>query len=67
MAEWSVRQMCNPVVLGSSPALATCWICSRSSRVQLLGYACKYPTGCLLPVGVFNPFMLYLNYLFRSI
>ena len=21
-------------------------------------------TGCLLPVGVFNPVMLYLNYLF---
>ena len=33
-------------------------ICSRSSRVQILGHACKYPTGCLLPVGVFNPVML---------
>ena len=24
------------------------------------------PTGCLLTVGVFNPVMLYLNYLFLS-
>ena len=32
-------------------------ICSRC-RVQILGHACKYPTGCLLPVGVFNPVML---------
>ena len=24
------------------------------------------PTACLLPVGVFNPIMLYLNYLFLS-
>ena len=29
------------------------WICSRSSRVQILGHACKYPTGCLLPVEGF--------------
>ena len=31
----------NPAVPGSSPALATCWICSRSFRVQILGHACK--------------------------
>ena len=31
----------NAAVLGSSPALATCWICSRSSRVQILGRAYK--------------------------
>jgi len=24
-----------------SPALATCWICSLSSRAQILGHACK--------------------------
>ena len=51
MAEWSVRQMCNPVVLGSSPALATCWICSRSSRVEILAHACKKPTGCIPPAS----------------
>ena len=33
MAEWS------PVVPGSSPTLATCWICSWSSRVKCVGLA----------------------------
>ena len=35
--------------------------------VELVSRACKKPTGCLLPVGVFNPVMLYLNDLFLSI
>ena len=34
VAKWSARRTRNPVVPGSCPALATCWICSRSSRVQ---------------------------------
>ena len=59
---------CNPAVPArSSAALPTFWIFSRSSRVQILGQACNKPTGCLLLVGVFNPVMLYLNYLFLSI
>ena len=29
VAEWSGRRTRKPVVLGSSPAMATCWICSR--------------------------------------
>ena len=66
MAEWSARRTRNPAVPGSSPALATCWICARSSRVQILGHACKKPTGCLQPVGVLNPVMLYVNYLFSK-
>ena len=41
VAEWSARRTRNPAVSGSSPALATCWICARSSRVQILGHACK--------------------------
>ena len=41
MAEWSARRTGNPAVPGSSPALATCWICSRSAQVQILGQACK--------------------------
>ena len=67
VAEWSVRRTRNPAAPGSSPALATYWICCRSSQVQILGYACKKPTVYLLPVGVFNPVMLCLNYLFLSI
>ena len=31
LAEWSARRTRNPAVPDSSPALATCWICSRSS------------------------------------
>ena len=31
----------NSVVPGLSPTLATCWICSRSSRVQILGHTSK--------------------------
>ena len=34
---------------------------------SILSHACKYPTGCLLPVGVSNPVMLYLNFLFLNI
>ena len=48
---------------------ATCWICSRSSRVQIHGHDCKWPTAAnwlLLPAGVLNPVMLYLNYLFSK-
>ena len=37
VAEWSECRTRNPAVPGSSPALATCWIFSRSSRVQILG------------------------------
>ena len=54
MDEWSARRTRNLAVPGSSPALVTCWICSRSSRVQILGHACKKPTGCLLLVGEFK-------------
>ena len=64
VAEWSGRRTRKPVVLGSSPAMATCWICSRQSRAQILGHACKQPNGCLLPIGILHSFMLYLNYLF---
>ena len=41
VAEWSARRTRNPAVPGSSPAMGTCWICSRSSLVQILGHACK--------------------------
>ena len=41
VAKWSVRQFRKPVDPGSSPALATCWICSESSRVQILSQTCK--------------------------
>ena len=34
MAEWSARRPGSPAVPVSSPALATCWICSRSSRAE---------------------------------
>ena len=51
MAEWSARRTRNPAVPGSGCAFVL-------GRVQILGHSCKYPTGCLLLVGVFNPVML---------
>ena len=41
VAECSARRTRNPAVPGLSTALATCWICARSSRVQFLGHTCK--------------------------
>ena len=55
MAEWSACRTRNQAAPSSSSTLATCWICSWSSCVQILGHVCKQPTGCLLPVGIFNP------------
>ena len=43
---------------------------SRSGHLLDLGSvvpSSKFSAGCLLPVGVFNPVMLYLNYLFLNI
>ena len=39
--KWSARRTHNQAIPGSSPALATCWICSWSSQVQILGHTCK--------------------------
>ena len=55
MAEWSGRWTRNSAVPGWSPALATCWICSWSSQVQILSCACKLLLLLLL--------LLLLNYL----
>ena len=35
LAEWSARR---PAVRGSSSALVTCWLSSRSSRVEIVGH-----------------------------
>ena len=53
---------------GSNPALATGWIssCSQSFSSSHPRPRLVKPTGCLLPVGVFNPVMLYLNSLFLN-
>ena len=40
-AKWSARRTRKPAVLASIPALATSRICSRLSRVQILGNDCK--------------------------
>ena len=61
MPEWSLHWTRNQMVPGLSPALATCWIFSQSFRVLS-----PQPSGCLLPVGVFNPVMFCLPYLFQE-
>ena len=47
---------------------------SRSGRlldlfsvVQILSHACKQPTGCLLPVLVFNPGLLFELFVFSGV
>ena len=51
MAEWSARRTRSLAAPGLSSALATCWICSRSSRVQILGHACKLISNWLPPTS----------------
>ena len=41
VAEWSARWTRNLAASGSNPAMVTCWICSRFSRVQIRGDSCK--------------------------
>ena len=70
-AAWPSGQRVRLVVISRSQVRVRPWplagFFSQSSRVQILGHACKYSTRCLLPVWVFNPVMLCLNYLFPSI
>lgn len=57
-------QCCSLGFVESCSGQATNWICSWLLRVEILSHACKLPTGCLLPFGVFSPVMLYVDYLF---
>ena len=41
VAEWSARRSRNPGGSRFKSRFGTCWICSRSSRVQILGHVCK--------------------------
>ena len=66
MARWSARRTRNPAVSGSSPALATCWICSLSSRVQIFGLACNSQLAASCPLGLLILLCFYLDYLFQS-
>ena len=68
MAEWSPHRTRNPADPGSSPALATCWICPRSSLVQILGHAYNSQVAAsYYAVGVFNPVTFHLNHLFLEL
>ena len=63
------HQTCNPPKPSLSLAWTTSWIYSWLSWVQMLSHMTrKWPTGCLLPVGVINLVMFYLDiYLFLII
>ena len=52
---------CGPGFVESCAGQATNWICYSLLRVQILSHACKLPTGCVLPFGVFSPVMLYVD------
>ena len=64
MAEWSARRTLNPAVPGSSPALP---LVLGRPQFKSSATLVNRPTGFLMPVRVFNPVVLYLNYLFLSI
>lgn len=50
MAKWSVCQTHNPAVQGLSTTLATCWICSQLSQVEILGHTFNSQLGAsILP------------------
>ena len=62
------HQTCNPPKPSLSLTRTTSWIYSQLSWVQMLSHTCKWPTGILLPVGVINLVMFYLDmYLFLII
>ena len=50
VAECTACQIRYPATPGSSPALATCWICSRSFQVQILLHVSKI-ANWLLPAS----------------
>ena len=54
-------QCCGPGFVESCAGQATNLICYSLLRVQILSHACKLPTGCVLPFGVFSPVMLYVD------
>ena len=56
--EWLAHWTCNSAVPGSSPALATLDFSDVISILNPLATLVKSQV-CLLPVGVFNPVMLY--------
>ena len=54
-------QCFGPGFVESCAGQATNLICYSLLRVQILSHACKLPTGCVLPFGVFSPVMLYVD------
>ena len=67
VAEWSARRTRNPVSRVRVPLWRLAGFALGRPEFKSHGHACKWPTGCLLPVRSFNPVMLYLIYLFLSI
>ena len=64
MVEWSVCRTCNPAVPGQVPLwpLAGFVLCGPEFKSSAMLVNSQLVASCL-----FNPFMLYLNYLFLSI
>ena len=60
------RWTCNSEVLTSAPVLTSSWICSRLSRVQILGHVENCQLVCLRPDAILNPLKLDLSYLFQA-
>ena len=61
MAKWPARRTRNPTVPGFKSSSGHWLELFLVFPSQVVGHACKQAIGCLLPAGVFNPVMLYLN------
>ena len=66
MAEWSERWTCNSEAASSSPALTASWIVHGSPEFKSSATFVNSQLVCLRPVGILNPVIFDLNYLYQS-
>ena len=66
MAEWLERWTCNSEASISSPTLTACWIVHGSREFKSSANVVNSRLVCLRRVGILNPVMFDLNYLFQA-
>ena len=66
MAEWLERWTCNSEASISSPTLTACWIVHGSREFKSSANVVNSQLVCLRRVGILNPVMFDLNYLFQA-
>ena len=66
MAEWLECWTCNSEASISSPTLTACWIVHGSREFKSSANVVNSQLVCLRRVGILNPVMFDLNYLFQA-